>query len=93
MIAAIGVGHRIAAVFEHDPDAADTVGLFGVYDAAAVGNAADDRHAVAERVAGNADHCVGDGADRAAGVARLCPVDRLSGCGIGTNFQEVGERA
>src|SRR3546814_1468137 len=67
MIAAILVGHGVAAILQHHAHAPDAIGLARIDAAAAIGDAADDRHAVAELVAFYRDRRFGDIALRPAG--------------------------
>src|SRR3546814_16977864 len=67
------------------------IGLARIDAAAAIGDAADDRHAVAELVAFDRYRRLGDIALRPAGIGRARAVERIAGLRRHDDLGEIGE--
>src|SRR3546814_2681480 len=78
-------------VCSSDLHAPDAIGLARIDAAAAIGDAADDRHAVAELVAFDRYRRLGDIALRPAGIGRARTVERIAGLRRHDELGEIGE--
>ena len=91
MVEAVGVGDGVAAVLEHDSDAADAGPGPRIDAAAAVDDPADDRHPVEDRLAADPHQGVGDVAEIAARAGGLGAVERVAAARVGADLEHVGQ--